>query len=94
MTRISAMQSTAVTIANVLALHRLNKVAQKHIVVYELFDFMSKPTPMVLTPSGDSRKLHKPLDSSFDSSIGPIVKLKMINEFLSTALSGGLSAAK
>ena len=55
---------------------------------------MSEPILMVLTPCGDSRKLPRPSDLSFDSSIGPIVKEKLIYEPLSTALSGGLSIVK
>ena len=58
---------------------------------------------MVLTPCGDSRNLHRPKDSSFDSSIGPIVFQKAIKSDLQASddypkctaisLSGGLLAA-
>ena len=54
----------------------------------------------MLTPCGDSRNLHRPKDSSFDSSIGPIVFQKAIKSDLQASddypkctaisLSGGL----
>ena len=37
---------------------------------------------MVLTPCGDSRNLHRPKDSPFDLSIGPIVFQKAIKSDL------------
>ena len=58
---------------------------------------------MVLTPCRDSRNLHRPKDSSFDLSIGPIVFQKAIKSDLrasddypkciAISLSGGLLAA-
>ena len=58
---------------------------------------------MVLTPCGDSMNPHRPKDSSFDSSIGPIVFQKAIKSDLQASddypkctaisLSGGLLAA-
>ena len=58
---------------------------------------------MVLTPCRHSRNLHRPKDSSFDSSIGPIVFQKAIKSDLrasddypkctAISLSGGLLAA-
>ena len=58
---------------------------------------------MVLTPCRDSRNLHRPKDSSFDSSIGPIVFQKAIKSDLrasddypkctAISLSRGLLAA-
>ena len=50
---------------------------------------------MVLTPCGDSRNLHRPKDSSFDLSIGPIVFQKAIKNDLRAlmiTLSAQLSA--
>ena len=42
----------------------------------------SKPILMVLKPCGDSRNPHRPKDSSFDLSIGPIVFQKAIKNDL------------
>ena len=50
---------------------------------------------MVLTPCGESRNPHRPKDSSFDSSIGPIVFQKAIKndlQALMITLSAQLSA--
>ena len=77
------IQQTTAMIDIVLALHKLNKAVHRHIVglcstLFSYFSIfidykVSKPILMVLTPCGDSRNLHRPKDSSFDSSIGPIV---------------------
>ena len=79
------MQQTTAIIDIVLALHKLIKAVQRHIAIHRphstsfsyfsiFIDYKaSKPILMVLTPCGDSRNLHRPKDSSFDLSIGPIV---------------------
>ena len=70
---------------------------------YTLFSYFSifidykasKPILMVLTPCRDSRHFHRPKDSSFDSSIGPIVFQKAIKndlQALMITLSAQLSA--
>ena len=109
------IQQTTTMIDIVLALHKLNNVVQRHIVIHRAhstsFSYFSifvdykasKLILMVLTPCGDSRNLHRPKDSSSDSSIGPIVFLKAIKSDLRASddypkctafsLSGGLLAA-
>ena len=109
------IQHTTAMIDIVLALHKLNKAVQRHIAIHRphstLFSYFSifvgykasKLILMVLTPCGDSRNLHRPKDSSFDSSIGPIVFQKAIKSDLrasddypkctAISLSGGLLAA-
>ena len=84
------IQHTTAMIDIALALHKLNKAVQRHIAIHRphstLFSYFSifvnynasKLILMVLTPCGDSRNLHRPKDSSFDSSIGPIVFQKAI----------------
>ena len=101
------IQQTTAMIDIVLALHKLNKAVQRHITIQKphstLFSYFSifidyiasKLILMVLTPCGDSRNLHRPKDSSFDLSIGPIVfqkSLKVIYEHLMITLSAQLSA--
>ena len=107
------IQKTTAMIDIVLVLHKLNKAVQRHIISFpnlyfkSFFAFIeyeaSKPILMVLTPCRDSRNLHGPKNSSFDSSIGPIVFQKVIKNDLRvsddypkcTAISssGGLLAA-
>ena len=109
------MQQTTAIIDIVLALHKLNKAVQRHITIHKphstLFSYFSifvdykasKLILMVLIPCGDSRNLHRPKDSSFDSSIGPIVFQKAIKsdyrasddypKCTAISLSGGLLAA-
>ena len=109
------MQQTTAIIDIVLALHKLNKAVQRHIAIHiphstsfsYFFVFIdykaSKLILMVLTPCEDSRNLHRPKDSSFDLSIGPIVLQKAIKNDLQVSddypkctafsLSGGLLAA-
>ena len=106
------IQQTTAMIDIVLALHKLNKAVQRHIAIHStLFSYFSifidykasKPFLMMLTLSGDSRNPHRPKDSSFDSSIGPIVFQKAIKTDLQASddypkctpfsLSGGLLAA-
>ena len=99
----------------VLVLHKLNKAVQRHIIFvnlcYTLFSYFSifidykasKPILMVLTPCGVFRNFHRPKDSSFGSSIGPIVFQTAIKSNLQASddypkctaisLSGGLLAA-
>ena len=84
------IQQTTAMINIVLALHKLNKAVQRHIAIHKphstLFSYFSifvdykasKPFLMVLTPCGDSRNPHRPKDSSFDLSIGPLVFQKVI----------------
>ena len=88
------IQQTTAIIDIVLALHKLNKAVQRHIAIHKphstsfsyIFIFVdykvSKPILIVLTPCGDSRNLNRPKDSSFDSSIGPIVFQKAIKSDL------------
>ena len=88
------IQQTTAMIDIVLALHKLNKAVQRHIAIHRphstLFSYFSilidykasKLILMVLTHCGDSRNLHRPKDSSFDSSIGPIVFQKAIKNDL------------
>ena len=109
------IQQTTAMIDFVLALHKLNKAVQRHITIHRphstsfsyfsiLIDYKaSKLILMVLTPCGVSRNLHRPKDSSFDTSIGPIVFQKSIKSDLrasddypkcsAISLSGGLLAA-
>ena len=109
------IQQTTAMIDIVLTLHKLNKAVQRHIAIHKphstLFSYFSifidykasKLILMVLTPCGDSRNLHRPKDSSFDLSIGPIVFQKAIKSGLRASddyskctvisLSGGLLAA-
>ena len=108
-------QQTTAMIDIVLALHKLNKAVQRHIAIHRphstsfsyffiLIDYKAfKLILMVLTPCGDSRNLHRPKDSSFDLSIGPIVFQKAIKNDLQASddypkctaisLSGGLLTA-